>query len=129
MIAMSKIIILWITIFAVVGGPVAVYASEQSPYNSGYNHGCDDASESPSDRYINEEGKGKSHHTPDFNRGYDAGFNSCSGGSSGGSSNSGESDGEKLCRLVDENRAAAAVLAVALGFPGLDVAVNALCDN
>ena len=33
----------------------------------------------PEDRYINEPGKGKSHHTSEFIRGYDAGFEACEG--------------------------------------------------
>jgi hypothetical protein len=33
-----------------------VYATEESPYESGRGHGCDDADLSPSDRYINEPG-------------------------------------------------------------------------
>jgi hypothetical protein len=35
-------------------------AGGKSPYDSGYDHGCDDAGISdPSDRYINEPGKGQ----------------------------------------------------------------------
>jgi hypothetical protein len=37
----------------------SVHASESSPYNTGYNHGCDDAGISdPDDRYINQAEKG-----------------------------------------------------------------------
>jgi hypothetical protein len=61
-----------------------VYAGGKSPYKSGYDHGCDDAKLSPSDRYINEPGKGPSFHTDEFMSGYDNGFNSCSGGGSDG---------------------------------------------
>ena len=61
----------------------SVYGSEQSPYDSGYDHGCDDTGLSPSNRYINEEGKGPSHHTNEFMIGYNAGYDSCSGESSG----------------------------------------------
>lgn len=57
----------------------SVYASERSPYDSGYDHGCDDAGLSPSDRYINEPGKGPSFHTDEFMSGYYDGFNSCGG--------------------------------------------------
>ncbi|HET6590456.1 MAG TPA: hypothetical protein VFG45_09850 [Candidatus Nitrosocosmicus sp.] len=54
----------------------SVYA--KSPYDSGYDHGCDDANISnPSDRYINQPEKGPSFHTSEFMNGYDAGFNSC----------------------------------------------------
>jgi hypothetical protein len=57
-----------------------VYASN-SAYDSGYDHGCDDAGISnPSDRYINQPEKGPSFHTGEFMQGYNAGFNSCSGG-------------------------------------------------
>jgi hypothetical protein len=126
----SKFAIL-IAVFSIVSVPAA-YASGQSAYQSGYGHGRDDCDESPDDRYINEPGKGRSHHTSDFNRGYDAGFSSC-GGSSGGSGSSGggsrESLATKLCNIVDNNRGEAALLARALGYPGLDSAVLALCDR
>jgi hypothetical protein len=56
-------------------------AGGKSPYNSGYDHGCDDADISdPSDRYINQPEKGPSFHTDEFMDGYHAGYNSCSGG-------------------------------------------------
>jgi hypothetical protein len=56
-------------------------ASESSPYESGRDHGCDDAGKSdPGDRYINEPGKGPSFHTEEFMAGYNAGFNECAGG-------------------------------------------------
>jgi hypothetical protein len=59
-----------------------VLASSKSPYESGYDHGCDDAEISdPSDRYINQPEKGPAYHTSEFMNGYDNGFNSC--GSSG----------------------------------------------
>ena len=39
-------------------------ASSESPYSSGYNHGCDDAKISdPDDRYINQPEKGPNFHT------------------------------------------------------------------
>ena len=63
-------------------------AGSKSPYDSGYDHGCDDAGISdPSDRYINEPGKGPSFHTNEFMQGYNAGYNDCSSGGSGGASN------------------------------------------
>ncbi|MGD9673293.1 MAG: hypothetical protein AB7U98_07430 [Candidatus Nitrosocosmicus sp.] len=53
-------------------------ASSKSPYESGYDHGCDDAGISdPSDRYINQPEKGPSFHTSEFMNGYDSGFNAC----------------------------------------------------
>jgi hypothetical protein len=55
-----------------------VYGSEISPYESGRDHGCDDAGISdPSERYINQPGKGPSFHTKAFMQGYDRGFNEC----------------------------------------------------
>jgi hypothetical protein len=50
--------------------------SGSSPYNSGYDHGCDDAKISdPSDRYINQPEKGPSFHTDEFMNGYRDGYN------------------------------------------------------
>ena len=58
-------------------------ATNNSPYDSGYDHGCDDADISdPDDRYINQPEKGPNFHTNEFMRGYHAGYNSCSGGGS-----------------------------------------------
>ena len=58
-----------------------VNASSDSPYKSGYDHGCDDASISdPSERYINQPEKGPSFHTEEFMSGYYDGFNACSDG-------------------------------------------------
>ena len=58
-------------------------ATSNSPYDSGYDHGCDDADISdPDDRYINQPEKGPNFHTNEFMRGYHAGYNSCSGGGS-----------------------------------------------
>lgn len=57
------------------------HASEDDPYQSGYEHGCDDAGISdPSERYINQPGKGPSFHTGSFMRGYNDGFDACSDG-------------------------------------------------
>ena len=52
----------------------------KSPFESGYEHGCNDSRISNfSDRYINPgPGKGPSFHTDEFMRGYDTGFNACS---------------------------------------------------
>jgi len=66
-------------------GTLQVYASNSSPYDSGYDHGCDDAGRSESDKYINEPEKGPSFHTNAFMDGYYAGLNACSSrGSNGG---------------------------------------------
>src|SRR5688572_1717279 len=68
-----------------------VEASSISPYDSGYDHGCDDADISdPDDRYINQPGKGPSFHTDEFMSGYDNGYDNCSISSS--SSNSANED-------------------------------------
>lgn len=56
----------------------SVDASESSPYESGYDHGCDDAGISdPDDRYINQPEKGPAFHTQEFMSGYDDGFELC----------------------------------------------------
>jgi len=58
----------------------SAYASEESPYDSGYDHGCDDVRISdPDDRYINPDGKGSENHTDRFMDGYHYGFAACSG--------------------------------------------------
>lgn len=55
------------------------HAGSKSPYDAGYDHGCDDADISnPSDRYINQPEKGLSFHTDEFMQGYNAGYNDCS---------------------------------------------------
>ena len=49
-----------------------------SAKQSGYQHGCSDASISdPDDRYINQPKKGPSFHTGSFMDGYHNGFNEC----------------------------------------------------
>jgi hypothetical protein len=56
----------------------SVIASNISPYESGYNHGCEDAQiPVPSDRYINQPEKGPDDHTNEFMSGYNDGFDSC----------------------------------------------------
>jgi len=61
----------------------SVDASESSPFESGYDHGCDDAGISdPDDRYINQPEKGPAFHTEEFMSGYDNGFESCKGDTS-----------------------------------------------
>lgn len=53
------------------------YASSD-PYDSGYDHGCNDARIlDPSDRYINQPEKGPSFHTDTFMQGYHAGYDIC----------------------------------------------------
>jgi hypothetical protein len=76
------------------------YASSNA-YDSGYNHGCDDAGISDADdRYINQPEKGPPFHTGTFMRAYNDGFDACSGtndnssASSSASSSSTESENE-----------------------------------
>lgn len=67
--------------FSSLFSSIPTYAS--SPYDSGYDHGCDDAGISDSsDRYINQPEKGPSYHTDEFMSGYYAGVAACSGNSS-----------------------------------------------
>src|SRR4051812_10417988 len=82
-------------------------AGGKSPYDSGYDHGCDDAGISdPSDRYINEPGKGASFHTGEFMQGYNAGYSNCSDDdstTSGGSPTATDRNGgESRASLVDK---------------------------
>jgi len=57
--------------------------SNNIPYDSGYQHGCNDAKiNDVSKRYINQLGTGPAYHTNEFMRGYDDGFDVCSNGSS-----------------------------------------------
>jgi len=55
--------------------------------------------------------------------------NSNNDGGSDSGGQSGEDLGSDLCRLIDENRLAAAALAFSLGYPGLDQAARALCGS
>ncbi len=56
------------------------HVSAKSPFDSGYDHGCDDAQISdPSEQYINQPEKGPSYHTSEFMGGYYAGVDACSG--------------------------------------------------
>ena len=76
LIVVLLVAILTISIFAFPLSTAKVYA--QSPYSSGYDHGCDDANiANPYDRYINQPGKGPSYHTGSFMNGYYEGFDSC----------------------------------------------------
>lgn len=70
---------IFFTVILVLSAPLPfVLASSKSPYDSGYDHGCDDAGIfDPSDRYINQPEKGPAYHTEDFMNGYNTGFNSC----------------------------------------------------
>lgn len=55
--------------------PASALASSNSPYDSGYSHGYDDAQLFyPSEQYINQPGKGPEFHTNEFMNGYYAGY-------------------------------------------------------
>jgi hypothetical protein len=55
------------------------YASSKSPYESRYDHGCDDADILDlGDRYINQPERGPSFHTDEFMEGYEDGYVQCS---------------------------------------------------
>ena len=74
-----------------VGTDSSGYASSIA-YDSGYNHGCDDAGISdPDDRYINQPEKGPPFHTGTFMRAYNDGFDACSGTNANSSSSSASS--------------------------------------
>lgn len=63
------------------------YAGGKSPYDSGYDHGCDDADISDrSDRYINQPEKGADFHTEEFMEGYRDGVDGCSDDNGGSAS-------------------------------------------
>jgi|ERR1051325_5737632 hypothetical protein len=97
--------------------------AKETPYQAGYDHGCDDAKVSKADaRYINQPDKGPSFHTQEFMSGYNAGFSACSDGgsspSSGGntdnsgassSSNSEQSQSYKDGFAVGKSRAIEAI--------------------
>jgi hypothetical protein len=96
--------------------------AKETPYQAGYDHGCDDAKISNADaRYINQPDNGPSNHTPEFMSGYDAGFSVCSGSGSpssrdnsdnsgrGGSSNTGQSQSYKDGFALGKSRAMEAI--------------------
>ena len=59
--------------------PVFLQQAAATPYSSGYSRGCNDAKMyNPSDRYINQPGKGPSSHTSSFMQGYYNGYSDCS---------------------------------------------------
>jgi hypothetical protein len=75
---------------------VPISSSNKSPYESGYDHGCDDSE--AEDRYINELGKGASFHTDEFMDGYRTGYRECKEGNS----NDSENDDELSSDCFDE---------------------------
>jgi hypothetical protein len=62
------------------GAMQGVMAKKGTPFQAGYNHGCNDAKVTFSARYINQTGKGPSFHTKEFMNGYNRGFSTCSSG-------------------------------------------------
>ena len=61
--------------------------SNNVPYDSGYQHGCNDAKiDDMSQRCINQLGNGPTYHTKEFMRGYNDGYDVCSEDNSVGSS-------------------------------------------
>lgn len=55
--------------------------SSSNTYDSGFDHGCDDAGiANPSDRVISQPDNGSKFHTQEFMAGYYDGFNECSVG-------------------------------------------------
>lgn len=53
--------------------------ASSDPYDSGYDHGCDDADISdPDQKYISQPERGPSFHTGTFMQGYYDGYNACS---------------------------------------------------
>ena len=83
---------LTLLVMAVLGAsPDPISAGNKSPYESGYDHGCDDSELKAEDRYINEPGKGASFHTDEFMDGYRTGYQECKEGNSNDSENDNES--------------------------------------
>jgi hypothetical protein len=92
----TKLAIVAALVIVAALGIIQTVMAKGTPYQAGYDHGCDDAKISNADaRYINQPDRGPSNHTPEFMSGYDAGFSSC-GGSSGGEHSTDNSDGGDL---------------------------------
>ena len=64
-----------------------VIAKKGTPFQAGYDHGCNDAKVTFSVRYINQPGKGSNFHTQEFMSGYNRGFSTCGGKASAVASN------------------------------------------
>lgn len=100
------------------------HASSKSPYESGYDHGCDDAGISdPSNRYINQPEKGPSFHTSEFMSGYNDGVNSCSSSNNDNnerlSSSSGSSNSKRDCTMSEAVGGGIGALAGEMVAPGI----------
>ena len=69
--------VLIIVTAASLGIMQGVMAKKGTPFQAGYDHGCNDAKVTFSARYINQPDKGPSFHTQEFMSGYRAGFSAC----------------------------------------------------
>jgi hypothetical protein len=58
--------------------PPNTKAKKETPYQAGYDHGCNDAKLTLPNRYISQPGKGPNFHTQEFMSGYNAGLRVCS---------------------------------------------------
>ena len=88
---MLGVIFLLLTIGATQSSSLA-YASSDA-YDSGYDHGCNDARISnPDDRYINQPEKGPAFRTGTFMHGYNDGFDVYSGNNSFGNGGNNDED-------------------------------------
>lgn len=75
-----KILIVF-SIIVISMSPISYFffVNSITPYDLGYDHGCDDARISDSsERYINQPEKGPSYHTSEFMDGYNRGLDVCS---------------------------------------------------
>jgi hypothetical protein len=79
-----------------------VIAKKGTPFQAGYDHGCNDAKVTFSVRYINQPGKGSNFHTQEFMSGYSRGFSTCSGKASDVASNVGSSSNVTLSPLYKQ---------------------------
>ena len=66
-------------------------AKKGTPFQAGFDHGCNDAKVMFSARYINQPGKGPNFHTQEFMSGYNRSFSKCIGKGPNVSSNVGSS--------------------------------------
>ena len=93
----KSMVLLPLVIVVMISSTPVVFASNDDPYDSGHDHGCDDATKDSSDRYINQDGKGPSQHTSTFMNGYNAGFSECSGSNNQPSQQQQPSTGNSAC--------------------------------
>ena len=76
-----------VVVAASLGIIQSAIAKKGTPFQAGFDHGCNDAKVTFSARYINQPGKGPGFHTQEFMSGFNSGFSSCSGKGSTVSSN------------------------------------------